>query len=59
MISIYLDDCIQQRRLVRQLRAADHLLYLPSELGVEGQSDELHLTSATTLGAVLVTHNRG
>jgi Domain of unknown function (DUF5615) len=58
VVSIYLDDCIQQRRLVRQLRAAGHLLYLPSELGTEGQDDEAHLVGATRLGAVLVTHNQ-
>ena len=58
MVSIYLDDCSQQYRLVRQLRAAGHLLYLPSELGLEGQADELHLATATHLGAVLVTHNQ-
>jgi len=45
-------------RLARQLRAAGHLIYLPSELGVGGQADELHLAQATELEAVLVTQNR-
>ena len=58
MVSTYLDDCIEQRRLARQLRAAGHLLYLPSEIGVAGQADELHLTTAAGLAAVLATHNQ-
>src|SRR5437867_2068684 len=56
--SIYLDDCMVDHRLARQLRAAGHLIYLPSELGVGGQADELHLAQATELEAVLVTQNR-
>jgi hypothetical protein len=44
--------------LVRQLRAAGHSIYLPSEFEVGGRSDELHIVGATALGAVLVTHNQ-
>ncbi|HEX6513663.1 MAG TPA: hypothetical protein VF157_15275, partial [Chloroflexota bacterium] len=40
------------------LRAAGHFLYLPPDLGVEGQDDEPHLLMATKLGAVLVTTNQ-
>ena len=58
MISIYLDDCIEDDRLARQLRAAGHLIYLPYELGVEGQDDDLHLVAATERRAVLATHNQ-
>jgi hypothetical protein len=58
VVSIYLDDCIVDHRLARQLRAAGHLLYLPKELGVNGQDDEPHLATAASLGAVLVTHNQ-
>ena len=58
MVSVYLDDCIVDHRLARQLRAAGHLIYFPAELHVAGQSDELHLATATRLGAVLVTHNQ-
>jgi hypothetical protein len=56
--SIYLDDCAVDHRIVRPLRAAGHVLYLPSELGVGGQSDERHLITAAQLDAVLVTHNQ-
>ena len=44
--------------MVRPLRAAGHLLYLPNELGVGGQDDESHLVTSTKLGAVLVTINQ-
>jgi len=43
--------------VVRPLRAAGHLLYLPPELDLAGQADELHLISAATHEAVLVTTN--
>ncbi len=43
--------------MVRPLRAAGYLLYLPSELGVAGQADESHLVKATSFQAVLVTTN--
>ncbi len=49
---------MEDHRLARQLRAAGHSVYLPSELGVKGQSDELHLATANDLGAVVVTHNQ-
>ena len=49
---------MEDRRLARQLRAAGHLVYLPYELGVEGQDDELHLLGATERRAVLATHNQ-
>jgi hypothetical protein len=58
VVSLYLDDCIEDDRLARQLRAAGHLIYLPRELGVEGQDDDLHLVAATERRAVLATHNQ-
>jgi hypothetical protein len=44
--------------VARQLRAAGHLVYVTSELGVEGQHDAPHLENATRLGAVLASQNR-
>ena len=58
MVSLYLDDCIIDHRLARQLRAAGHLIYLPAELHLDGRDDDLHLATATRLGAVLVTQNQ-
>jgi hypothetical protein len=43
--------------VVRPLRAAGHLLFLPSELRTEGQADESHLAAAASRQAVLVTAN--
>ena len=44
--------------MARQLRAAGHLIYVTSDLGVEGQKDEPHLETAARLGAVLVSQNQ-
>ena len=55
---LYLDDCLIDKRVARQLRAAGHLIFLTSELGVEGQDDERHLEASTRLEAVLVSQNR-
>ncbi len=55
---LYLDDCLIARQVARQLRAAGHLIYVTSELGVEGKDDEAHLENATRLGAVIATQNR-
>ena len=57
MVPLYLDDCLIAKQLARQLRAAGHLVYVTSDLGVEGQ-DELHLEAAVRLGAVLASQNR-
>lgn len=58
MVPLYLDDCLIARQVARQLRAAGHLVYVTSDLGVEGQDDELHLETATRLGAVLTSQNQ-
>ena len=58
MVPLYLDDCLIAKQVARQLRAAGHLIYVTSDLGVEGQDDELHLQAATRLGAVLASQNR-
>ena len=58
MVPLYLDDCLIAKQVARQLRAAGHLVYVTSELGVEGQDDELHLEAATRLGAVLASQNQ-
>ncbi len=58
MVPLYLDDCLIAKQVARQLRAAGHLVYVTSDLGVEGQGDELHLEVATRLGAVLASQNQ-
>lgn len=44
--------------MARQLRAAGHLIYLARQFGLERADDEVHLTKATELGAVLVSQNQ-
>ena len=58
MVPLYLDDCLIVKQVARQLRAAGHLVYVTSDLGVEGQDDEPHLEVATRLGAVLASQNQ-
>lgn len=55
---LYLDDCLIAKQVARQLRAAGHLVYVTSDLGVKGQDDELHLETATRLSAVLASQNQ-
>lgn len=55
---LYLDDCLIEKPVARLLRAAGHLIYVTSDLGVEGQVDALHLQTATELGAVLASQNQ-
>ena len=58
MVPLYLDDCLIAKQVARQLRAAGHLIYVTSELGLQGQKDDAHLESATQLGAVLVSQHQ-
>ena len=44
--------------MARQLRAAGHLIYVTTELGLEGADDDGHLARATELGAVLASQNQ-
>jgi hypothetical protein len=58
VVPLYLDECLTDKALARQLRAAGHLIYLISELGYLGRDDPFQLESATGLAAVLVTQNQ-
>lgn len=44
--------------MVRQLRAAGHLIYLAREFGLEQADDDAQLAKATELGAPLATQNQ-
>ncbi|MFI5267154.1 MAG: DUF5615 family PIN-like protein [Chloroflexota bacterium] len=55
---MYLDECLLDRDLVRQLRSRGYSLYLASELGLAGHTDEAHLDKASNLGAVLTSQNQ-
>ena len=45
-------------RLAPELRALGHGCVTARDLGLEGADDDLHLTTATDAGRILVTHNR-
>jgi len=44
--------------VARQLRAAGHLVYVTTDLNLEGADDVVHLEKATALGAVLASQNQ-
>ena len=58
MVSIYLDECLLEFALVGPLRSHGHVIYLTSELAMEGETDEAQLDKATQLGAVLASQNQ-
>jgi len=58
VVPLYLDECLTDKALARQLRTAGHLIYLISELQLLGRDDPFQLESATGLGAMLVTQNQ-
>jgi len=58
LLALYLDECLEEKEVARQLRAAGHLVYLASDLGLKGQSDEQQLRTATELGAAIATQNQ-
>lgn len=58
VVPLYLDECFIDKDLARQLRAAGHLMYVVTELGLGGADDGVQLAKATELGAVLVSQNQ-
>lgn len=57
MVPLYLDDCIASPHLARALRASGLSVFLPSDVGIKGRDDALHLEKAAELGACLATKN--
>jgi hypothetical protein len=54
--SVYLDECVDHY-LVDRLRRRGYTVTAALEERMIGKSDEEQLTHATTLGAILLTHN--
>src|SRR5437899_1464980 len=54
---LYLDDDIASVHLARLLRRAGHDVRLPSEAGLAGESDAVHLTRAVRENRVCLTRN--
>ena len=57
MIALFLDECVSDTRVARQLRLAGHLVFLPIELGTDGWDDEPQLEEASKRQALFVTAN--
>jgi len=56
---LYFDECFSAKQVARQLRAAGHLIYLATELGLGGADDEVQLAKGEELGAVLASEEKG
>lgn len=56
-LTLYLDDCADDKILVQQLRAAGHTVTVPSDLGTTGMDDHTHLQAAAARRLILVTKN--
>ena len=56
-LTLYLDDCICDRKLVDALRAAGHRVIIPVEVGLRGEDDDVHFNKSRELGAQVVTRN--
>jgi predicted nuclease of predicted toxin-antitoxin system len=54
---LYLDDDIASVHLARLLRKAGHDVRLPSEAGLSGESDAVHLAYAVRENRVCLTRN--
>jgi hypothetical protein len=56
-LSLYLDDCILSRRMTDLLRHAGHEVVRSSEVGLEGEDDDVHFRYAADNGLILITKN--
>jgi predicted nuclease of predicted toxin-antitoxin system len=56
-VKLYLDDDIAWGLLAKLLRKAGHDVQLPSEIGMVGQPDPVHLTHAIRDDRICVTKN--
>lgn len=56
-MKLYLDDDSVNPVLVRQLRQAGHDVQLPSDVGLAGEDDPVHLTHTIRDDRVLLSHN--
>src|SRR5262245_3691242 len=56
---LYLDDDIASALLVQLLHKAGHDVQVPSDVGMAGEADPLHLAQAIKEDRVLLTRNYG
>src|SRR5438128_857499 len=56
-MNFYMDDDSTEKDLVRLLRSAGHNVVIPSDVGLNGKEDAVHLDRAITEDRILVTRN--
>jgi hypothetical protein len=56
---LYLDDDIVGGRLLALLRKAGHDVQIPTDLGLSGKNDQVHLRHAVRSGRACLTRNYG
>jgi Domain of unknown function (DUF5615) len=56
-MKLYLDDDSVQRQLVVRLRKAGHWVVVPTDVGMAGRADPLHLLYAVQQTLTLLTRN--
>jgi hypothetical protein len=56
-LSLYLDDCANSDLLARLLQNAGHRVVRPSDVGLDGEEDHVHLAFALAQGLTLITKN--
>jgi predicted nuclease of predicted toxin-antitoxin system len=56
-LSLYLDDCVLDHRLVDFLLRAGHRVVRSTEVGLEGEYDEVHFRHAADNGLTILTKN--
>lgn len=56
-LTLYLDDCICDRKLAEALRAAGHRVVIPVDFGLRGEDDDVHFNKSREIGAQVVTRN--
>jgi predicted nuclease of predicted toxin-antitoxin system len=56
---LYLDDDSVRGILIRRLKAEDHDVLTPKDMGSSGEVDPVHFMCAIRTGHVLLTHDHG
>jgi predicted nuclease of predicted toxin-antitoxin system len=57
MVTLYLDDCADDDRLIAFLQNAGYTVISPRQVGTRATDDDIHLDYATQHGCVLITYD--
>ena len=56
-LNLYLDDCVLDHRLVDLLLRAGHRVVRSTDVGLEGEDDDVHFRHAADNGLTILTKN--